>query len=128
MTMTERTVLYLSEMQPGRRRAWWPGVPERCPACSPAGLLALEEPSGWLVPGRLVCLNCGREPYEVQRSPLRIARGAYEAGVRGRPPKQRDYHPTTPCRGDGCGNEIRVRYKTGLCRRCLDANGRRGLP
>lgn len=62
--------LYLSE----RVHGWWPGVSRRCSACSPAGLLRLDEPEG-KYPGSLVCMTCAREPFVVrQDKPAAILR------------------------------------------------------
>lgn len=76
--------LYLSE----RVNGWWQGVSRRCSACSPAGLLRLDEPEG-KYPGSLVCMTCAREPFVVrQDKPARIVPfSQLEVATRGRPLK-----------------------------------------
>lgn len=99
-THVPRPVVYRSERVSIGRRLWWPDVPQVCAECR--GRLIEDD-------DRVVCVLCGREPFEVRdRRPAPL-------------PKFDDHKPGpkgTPTLCEDCGRAIHATAK-----RCQWCNG-----
>ena len=104
-------VVAMADLQNG----WWPGVPTRCqyPLCG--GLMAYTPPDRFN--GRVACVSCSRETYEVVDRIYTVP--AFPQVRRGRPKKDRPL--TRPlCRV--CATR-QARHASQHCRRCAPKRG-----
>jgi hypothetical protein len=64
-----------------RQAGWWPGLARACPHCG--GRLDADPPDAVTVgPGRVYCLDCGREWATVRDKPPRVLSAAEQAAIR----------------------------------------------